>query len=104
MTLRFKDNITHQTDVIKVLADRVLLLNKGEVSFLGEYESFIQENSLAYYLIRTNTDSYQLTDEKLAEEKLKNLIEQGEKILSYEKHDRSIEEILIDYYKGERNV
>jgi ABC-2 type transport system ATP-binding protein len=40
----------------------------------------------------------------LAEEKLKNLIEQGEKILSYEKHDRSIEEILIDYYKGERNV
>lgn len=95
---------THQTDVIKALADRVLLLNNGEISFLGKYESFIQENSLVYYLIKTNTDSYQLTDENLAEQKLKNLIAQGEKILSYEKHDRSIDEILIDYYKGEQNV
>ncbi|ADA65454.1 Hypothetical protein NCDO2118_1817 [Lactococcus lactis subsp. lactis NCDO 2118] len=95
---------THQTDVIKALADRVLLLNKGEISFLGKYESFIQENSLVYYLINTNTESYQLTDEKLAEEKLKKLIEDGERIIYYEKHDRSIEEILIDYYKGGENV
>lgn len=71
---------THQIDVIKALADRVLLLNKGEISFLGKYEFFIQENSLVYYLINTNTDSYQLTDEKLPEEKLKKLIEEGEKI------------------------
>ncbi|MFC4651364.1 AAA family ATPase [Lactococcus nasutitermitis] len=95
---------SHQAEVVSILADNILLLDKGKISYLGSYENFIRENSLTIYEIQTEKEKYDFENQEAAEQKLEVLITEKQKIISFIEKEKSIDEILISYYEGENHV